>query len=117
MGRLIPLLSCLLLWAVEARPQGGPVQNIALSASPALEGAVIQVAQQYLGTTRLPESFDHVNGKVSANFDRSAGVAVLVDVLDYGRSGRVRVFGFKDERRLAKGAASRISPPEAGTRP
>ena len=114
--RLIPLLGGFLLWAVEATAHGGLVQNIDLSASPDLERAVIQVAQQYLGTTRRPESFDHVNGKVSANFDRSAGVAVLVDVLDYGRSGRVRVFGFKDERRLAKGAASRISPTEAVTR-
>jgi hypothetical protein len=109
-------MGCLLLWAVEAAAHGGAVENIDLSASPDLERAVIQAAQQYLGTTRPPESFDHVNGKVSVNFDRSAGVAVLVDALDYGRSGRVRVFGFKDERRLPKGAASRISPAEAATR-
>ena len=114
--RLISVMGSLLLWAAGAAAHGGAVENIDLSASPDLERAVIQAAQQYLGTTRPPESFDHVNGKVSVNFDRSAGVAVLVDALDYGRSGRVRVFGFKDERRFPKGAATRISRAEAATR-
>jgi hypothetical protein len=114
--RLIAVMGGLLLCAVEAAAHGGAVENIDLSASPDLERAVIQAAQQYLGTTRPPESFDHVNGKVSVNFDRAAAVAVLVDALDYGRSGRVRVFGFKDERRLPKQAATRISRAEATAR-
>ena len=111
--QLIFLMGGLLLWTVEVAAHVGFVERIDLSASPDLEAAVIRAAQQYLGTTRLPESFDHVSGKVGVNFDRSAGLAVLVDVLDYGRRGRVRVFGFKDERRAPKGEKVRIATAEA----
>ncbi|MGA8050896.1 MAG: hypothetical protein WCA09_12055, partial [Burkholderiales bacterium] len=111
--RLIFLMGGLLLWAAEAAAHGGFDESIDLSASPDLQAAVIRTAQQYLGTTRLPKSFDNVNGKVGVNFDRAVGLAVLVDVLDYGRQGRVRVFGFKDERRLPKGGKVRIASTEA----
>lgn len=111
--RFVFLMGGLLLWAAEATAHGGFDESIDLSASPDLEAAVVRTAQQYLGTTRLPESFDSVNGKVGVNFDRTAGLAVLVDVLDYGRQGRVRVFGFKDERRVPKGGKVRIASAEA----
>lgn len=116
--RLILQVGCLVFGSVEAVAHGGVVESIDLSSSPELKQAVIRAAQRFLGTTRLPEAFDLVNGKVSATFERSAGVAVLVDVLEYGRSGEVRIFGFKDARRLPKeavpkDAAGRISPTKA----